>query len=46
LQFKLTNKTAEYEAYIICLEVALKLKFGKLEVYGDSLLIIYQVKGK
>jgi hypothetical protein len=44
LQFKCTNKTIEYEACIIELEVYLEPGVGKLDVYRDSLLIIYQVK--
>ncbi|XP_011016316.1 PREDICTED: uncharacterized protein LOC105119820, partial [Populus euphratica] len=44
LLFECTNNTAEYEACIIGLEAALELKAKKLEVFGDSLLIIYQVK--
>jgi ribonuclease HI len=46
LLFECTNNTAEYEACIIGLEVALELKAKKLEVFGDSLLIICQVKGE
>jgi ribonuclease HI len=46
LQFECINNTAEYEAYIIGLEVALELKVRKFEVYRDSLLIICQVKGE
>ena len=34
----------EYEGCIINLKVALELRVGKLEVYGDFLLIIYQLK--
>jgi ribonuclease HI len=34
----------EYEACIISLEDVLKLKVKKLKVFGDSLLIICQVK--
>ncbi|XP_061951794.1 uncharacterized protein LOC133674601 [Populus nigra] len=46
LLFECTNNTAEYEACIIGLEAALELKAKKLEVFGDSLLIICQVKGE
>jgi ribonuclease HI len=45
LQFSCTNNTAEYEG-IHGLEAALELKIGKLEVYGDSMLIICQTKGE
>jgi ribonuclease HI len=46
LSFKCTKNTVEYEACIIGLEDALELKVEKLDVYGDSMLIIRQVKGK
>ena len=46
LHFSCTNNTAEYEACIHEFEAALEMKVGKLEVYGDSMLIICQVKGE
>ncbi|XP_073261648.1 uncharacterized protein [Populus alba] len=46
LCFECTNNTAEYEACILGLEVALELKIRKIDVYGDSMLIICQVKGE
>jgi ribonuclease HI len=46
LSVECTNNTAEYEAHIIVLQVALALKIEKLNVYRDSLLIICQVKGE
>jgi ribonuclease HI len=46
LYFECTNNTAEYEAYILGLEVVLELKIRKIDVYGDSMLIICQVKGE
>jgi len=46
LQFGCTNNTAEYEACILGLEVALELNIKKIDVYGDSMLIIFQVKGE
>jgi ribonuclease HI len=46
LHFSCTNKTAEYEACIHELEGALEMRVGKLEVYGDSMLIICQVKSE
>jgi ribonuclease HI len=36
----------EYEACILGLEAALELKIKKIDVYGDSMLIICQVKGE
>jgi len=44
LQFWCTNNIAEYEACILGLEAALELNIKKIEVYGDSILIIFQVK--
>jgi ribonuclease HI len=46
LHFECTNNTAEYEACILGLKVALELKIEKIDVYGDSMLIICQVKGE
>jgi ribonuclease HI len=46
LHFECTNNTAEYEAYILGLEAALEMKIRKVDVYGDSILIICQVKGE
>jgi len=46
LQFGCTNNMAEYEACILGLEVALELNIKKIDVYGDSMLIIFQVKGE
>jgi putative ubiquitin-RnfH superfamily antitoxin RatB of RatAB toxin-antitoxin module len=46
LQFGCTNNTAEYEACILGLEVALEMNIRKIDVYGDSMLIICQVKGE
>ncbi|XP_073262690.1 uncharacterized protein [Populus alba] len=46
LHFECTNNTAEYEACILGLEDALEMKIKKMDVYGDSMLIICQVKGE
>ncbi|XP_052312616.1 uncharacterized protein LOC112328848 [Populus trichocarpa] len=46
LHFECTNNTAEYEVCILGLKAALELKIKKLDVYGDSMLIICQVKGE
>jgi len=46
LHFSCTNNIAEYEACIHRLEGALEMRIGKLEVYGDSMLIICQVNGE
>ncbi|XP_050876391.1 uncharacterized protein LOC127080106 [Lathyrus oleraceus] len=44
LCFKCTNNTTEYEACILGIEAAIDLRVKILEVYGDSALIIYQIK--
>ena len=41
-----TNNEAEYEALIAGLEVALEMGIQNLEVFGDSQLVISQVKGE
>jgi len=46
LQFGCTNNTVEYEVCILDLEAALELNIRKIDVYGDSILIISQVKGE
>jgi ribonuclease HI len=46
LQFRCTNNTAEYKACILGLEAALEMNIKKIDVYGDSMLIICQVKGE
>jgi len=46
LQFECTNNTAKYKACILGLEAVLEFKTKKLDVYEDSMLIIYQVKGE
>ncbi|XP_057984545.1 uncharacterized protein LOC131169344 [Hevea brasiliensis] len=44
LKFDCANNVAVYEACMSGLQVAIEIKIRKLEVYGDSALIIYQVK--
>jgi len=46
LHFECTNNTVDYEACILGLKAASELKIRKIYVYGDSILIIYQVKGE
>ena len=46
LQFGCTNNTAEYEACILSLGAALEMNIRKINVYGNSMLIICQVKGE
>ncbi|KAI4297551.1 hypothetical protein L6164_037436 [Bauhinia variegata] len=46
LEFECTNNVAEYEACVRGLKATLNLKVKTLDVFGDLVLIIYQVKGK
>ena len=46
LGFEATNNITEYEACILGLEAALELGVEELEVYGDSALIICQIRGE
>ena len=43
LCFDYTNNIAEYEACILGLEAAIDLRIKHLEVFGDSILVKYQV---
>ncbi|XP_050895663.1 uncharacterized protein LOC127102327 [Lathyrus oleraceus] len=45
LCFECTNNIAEYQACIFGIEVAIDLRIKILEFYGDSALVIIQVKG-
>ncbi|KAI8568216.1 hypothetical protein RHMOL_Rhmol02G0180800 [Rhododendron molle] len=45
LNFDVTNNQAEYEAYIVGMEAALTLGVEKLEVIGDSNLVVSQANG-
>src|SRR4051812_8053082 len=44
--FDCTNNIAEYEACIMGLEEAINLRIKILDVYGDSALVINQIKGE
>lgn len=46
LCFDCTNNMAEYEACILGLRVAIDLRIKFLSVYGDSALVISQIKGE
>ena len=46
LQFDCTNNTSEYKAFIMGLEIALEKGVTKMQVFGDSALIIHQVLQK
>ena len=45
LSYECTNNVAKYEACIAGLRVALERGIRRLEVYGDSTLIIEQILG-
>ncbi|KAA3467005.1 RNA-directed DNA polymerase (Reverse transcriptase), Ribonuclease H-like protein [Gossypium australe] len=46
LDFDCTNNMVEYEAYIMGIRAAIERKIRVLEVYRDSALVIYQLKGE
>ncbi|XP_012435054.1 uncharacterized protein LOC105761698 [Gossypium raimondii] len=46
LDFDCTNNMVECEACIMGIHVAIEHKIKVLEVYGDSALVIYQLKGE
>ncbi|XP_050918865.1 uncharacterized protein LOC127136331 [Lathyrus oleraceus] len=45
LCFSCTNNMVEYEACIFGIKATIDLRIKILEVYGDSTLVIFQVKG-
>ena len=45
LNFDCTNNVAEYETCIMGLQAAIDKKVKNLKVYGDSALVIYQLRG-
>lgn len=45
LNFRYTNNNVEYEALIIAIKIAIKLKVKRVKFVGDSLLIVNKVKG-
>ncbi|XP_012481029.2 uncharacterized protein LOC105795924 [Gossypium raimondii] len=46
LDFDCMNNMVEYEACIMGIRVAIERKIKVLKVYGDSALVIYQLKGE
>ncbi|XP_052482534.1 uncharacterized protein LOC105781308 [Gossypium raimondii] len=46
LDFDCTNNMAEYEACIMGIRAAIEQGIKVLEVYGDSALVIYQLRGE
>jgi ribonuclease HI len=45
LEFEATNNVVEYEALILGLEVARKMQITELVAFGDSELVVQQIKG-
>ncbi|XP_074374514.1 uncharacterized protein LOC141714917 [Apium graveolens] len=45
LAFHATNNDAEYEALINGLKLALEMKVENLNVFGDSIIVVYQING-
>ncbi|KAE8725121.1 Cullin-associated and neddylation dissociated [Hibiscus syriacus] len=46
LEFFCTNNMAEYEACVMGLKAAIERKIKFLKIYGDSLLVVYQLRGE
>ncbi|EOY03787.1 Uncharacterized protein TCM_018974 [Theobroma cacao] len=46
LNFNCTNNMAEYEALVMGLQAAIEMKADAIDVYGDSALVICQVRGE
>ena len=46
LDFYCTNNIAEYEACILGLQIAIDQNVSQLNVFGDSALVIYQLRGE
>ncbi|KAK8705215.1 hypothetical protein V6N13_048821 [Hibiscus sabdariffa] len=46
LEFYCTNNIAEYEACVMGLLAAIERKIKRLKVFGDSSLVIYQLRGE
>ena len=44
--FECTNNVAEYEACILGIEEAIDMRIKHLDIYGDSALVINQIKGE
>ena len=46
LEFECTNNTAEYEALVQGLRKAIELKVSNLKVFGDSEIIVKQIRNQ
>lgn len=44
LSFECINNNVDYEALLLGLKLAIEMKYEFLKIYGDSLLIVNQVK--
>ena len=44
-RYPATNNIVEYEACILGLETALELEIRRMEIFGDSNLVIRQIQG-
>ena len=46
IKFEITNNVAKYEALLLGLNALKDLKEHRIDVYGDSYLVINQVNGR
>jgi ribonuclease HI len=46
LEFKCTNNQAEYEALVVGLEILMAMKVRDVEAFGDSNLVVQQLRGE
>ena len=46
LEFECTNNTTEYEALVQGLKKAIELKVKNMKVYGDSEIVVKQIRNK
>ena len=46
LEFECTNNTAKYEALVHGLRKAIEIKVKNLKVYGDSEIVVKQIRNK
>ncbi|XP_016743195.1 uncharacterized protein [Gossypium hirsutum] len=46
LMFTYTNNVAQYEAFILALQISIDKNIRVLKVFGDSTLVVYQLRGE
>lgn len=46
LEFECTNNQAKYEALVSGLDILIEMGVRRVEIFGDSKLVIQQIKGK